>query len=129
MFKLLIVEDDPTMREIMRNALAPQGYDCLAAASADEGWKQCLKAKPDLILLDVHLPDESGIALCRRFKAEPRLRHIPILIMTGEARSVESRVEGLEAGADGYLLKPFSLSELTLRIKGLLANAAKPSRP
>jgi len=128
MFRILVVEDDPIMRKLMQRTLTSEGFECLLSASARDGLKMCLRDKPDLLVLDVHLPDANGIELCRKLKSDERIRHIPVLIMTGEASSVEFRIEGLESGAEDYVLKPFETSELVSRIRGILKISSKPSR-
>ena len=128
MYRIIVIEDSSVLRKLLQKTLPPEGYECFMAASAAAGWDLCRKQKPDLILLDVNLPDDNGIALCRRMKEDPHLRHIPILIMTGEAVEVENRIEGLEAGADDYILKPLAPKELLLRIRGLIRKASRPSR-
>jgi DNA-binding response OmpR family regulator len=124
MYRIAAIEDDLTMRKLLPRFLSAEGFECVVAVNAHDGWDICLRDKPDLILLDVNLPDEDGLELCRRLKAEPRLRHIPVIIITGEASSVEKRVEGLESGADDFVLKPFEMAELVARIRGIL----KPGR-
>lgn len=105
--------------------MAAQGYDCAVASTAAEGLAACERGKPDLVLLDVNLPDGDGISVCKRLKAAHALRHIPVLILTGEALDVENRVSGLEAGAEDYMLKPFLPRELASRVKTILARAVR----
>lgn len=127
MYRIVVIEDNAGMRALLQKILAAEGFECLAAVDGASGRKACLQEKPDLILLDVHLPDANGIELCRKFKADPALHHIPILILTGEAYTVENRVDGLEAGADDYIIKPFNNKELVSRIKGILKASTKPT--
>lgn len=127
MFRILIIEDDPIQRQILLRSLAPEGYECLAAGTAAEGLRLCGASKPDAVVMDVHLPDGNGIALCGRLKGDPALRHIPVLLITGEAAAVEHRVEGLESGADDYILKPFSPRELVSRLRRLLRAGTRPT--
>ena len=126
-YRIAVIEDNAAMRNLLQKILAAEGYECLAAGDAATGRKLCLQEKPDLILMDVHLPDDNGIEVCRKFKADPALHHIPILILTGEAYTVENRVDGLEAGADDYVIKPFNNKELVSRIKGILKASTKPT--
>jgi len=100
MYRILTVDDDPMCRMICSKTFAPEGFEMITASNGSQGMKTCAASKPDLVLLDVNLPDGNGIEICRRLKADERLRHIPILLMTGEAVAVESCVEGLEAGAE-----------------------------
>lgn len=127
MYKIMVVEDDPVMRKMLSQSLAAEGYESIFAFGAAEALKTCLQERPDLILLDVNLPDGSGIDVCRRLKSDVKLRHIPVLILTGEASSVDCRVEGLEAGADDYVLKPCGVKELMARLKGILMAGVRPT--
>ncbi|MFA6319001.1 MAG: response regulator [Elusimicrobiota bacterium] len=129
MYRLLVIEDDVNMRELLAKTLVREGYDCATAGSGGEGLERALKDKPDLILLDIHLPDMNGHEVCRKLKADPRVAAIPVVMLTGEARSIEERVNGLDAGAEDYLLKPFSLKELAARVKALVTAGSKPTRP
>lgn len=128
MYRILAIEDNPIMRQLLRTLLVGEGYEFLAAAGVLSGLKSCAQDKPDLILLDVNLPDGNGIELCKRLKSDPLVRHIPVLLLTGEAHAVESRVEGFEAGAEDYVIKPFNAKELLSRLKGILQASARPTR-
>ena len=125
MYRILAIDDDAICRKICSKTLAPEGFEVLLAADATEGLRSCSHGKPDLVLLDVNLPDGNGIDVCRRIKADERLRHIPVLLMTGEAVAVENCVEGIEAGAEDYIRKPFGPAELVSRIKGVLKASVK----
>ena len=127
MYTVLIIEDDHIMRKMLSRILTPE-YECIQTVNASAGLRACVKEKPDLVLLDVHLPDGNGIEVCRKIKADASLRHIPVIILTGEASSIENRVEGLESGADDYLLKPVSGKELLSRLKGILKTRTQPTR-
>ena len=127
LYKILAIEDDMVMRKLLHKTMTSEGFECSLAATAAAGISACAQEKPDLVLLDVHLPDDNGIEGCRKLKADEQLRHIPVLILTGEAFTVENRIEGLEAGADDYILKPFSPKELISRIRGILKASTKPS--
>jgi len=127
MYRIVVVEDDSVMRRVLQQTLAAEGYECLLAFDAASGCATIAREKPDLVLLDVHLPDENGIEVCRKLKADEKLRHIPVVILTGEAFTVDNRIDGLEAGADDYIIKPFSSKELLSRIKGILKAGTRPS--
>ena len=127
MYRILLIEDDPILRKLVQRSLSGEGYECMVAASARDGMRSCLRDKPDLVVLDVHLPDDNGIEVCRKIKADEAIRHIPVLIMTGEASAVEFRVEGIEAGAEDYILKPFELPEFISRVRGILKLSSRPS--
>lgn len=127
MYRILVVEDSPPLRKLLSQAFAAEGHDCRVAGGVEEGFQRAQDDKPDLVLLDVNLPDGNGIDLCRRIKAEAGLSHIPVLLVTGEASDVEHKVSGFDAGADDYVLKPFRMKELLARIAGLLKSGARPS--
>jgi len=120
MYDILAIEDDPIIRAAFNRVLQPEGYKLTLAENGVSGLQACILNKPDLVLMDVHLPDGNGIELCRKIKADPRVRHIPVFIITGEAVTVENRMEGFDSGADDYILKPFSPEELILRIRRIL---------
>lgn len=127
MYRILVIEDSPIMRQLLSNLLGGAGYECILATGVANGLKSCAQNKPDMILLDVNLPDGNGIDLCRTLKADPAARHIPVLLLTGEARGVENRVDGFEAGAEDYVIKPFNVKELLSRLKGILHASARPT--
>ncbi len=127
--RILVVEDEPAMRRGLVDCLGRQGYRVLVASSGDQGLEMALEEAPDLILLDIMLPGLDGLAICRELR---RLeRRVPILMLTARA-SVEDRVAGLDLGADDYLTKPFSRSELLARVRALLrrleSRESEPSR-
>jgi len=126
MRKILIIEDDPIMGKVMQRLFLSENYNVSLAATAEAGLAACLKELPDLVLLDVVLPDGNGIEVCRQIKGAPRLKHIPVIIVSGEAVSVDSKVSGLEAGAEDYVLKPFIPEELMERAAGILKRTWKP---
>lgn len=126
MYKVLVIEDDHALRQILGKLLSTEGYESLTCHNAAAGLEACSRHKPDLILLDVHLPDGNGLQICRRLKSDERLRHIPIIILTGEGNSIENRVEGLDSGADDYVLKPFEPVELLARVRRVLEASLKP---
>jgi len=118
--RLLVVEDDPQVRAMLTRALTYEGFDVEAAADAATAMA-CIRAgAPDLILLDLLLPDDDGIDMCRRLRASGE--RLPILMVTARD-TVSDRVDGLEAGADDYLVKPFSTAELVARVRALLRRA------
>jgi two-component system phosphate regulon response regulator PhoB len=116
---ILIVEDEPAIREMVVMALERAGFEMLQAASAEEAERVLANGLPALILLDWMLPGMSGIELARRLRRDDYTRDIPIIMLT--ARSEEDdRIRGLEVGADDYIAKPFSTRELQARIKAVL---------
>ena len=117
MTKLLIIEDDPAILRGLRDNLEFEGYEVSTAGDGDAGYRLQNSCKPDLIVLDLMLPRMSGLAFCRKLRAEGN--QTPILILT--ARSEEfDRIAGLDLGADDYMTKPFSVPELMARIRAIL---------
>ncbi len=126
MYRILIIEDDPIMQKVLRDTLKPEGYEVVICGDGASGLLSAAKDKPDLILLDVNLPDTNGMDVCRTLKADELHKHIPVIMMTGEAREVAQRVEGLDLGAEEYLLKPISPRVLAARVRAILKIATKP---
>ncbi|MBV9018013.1 MAG: response regulator [Alphaproteobacteria bacterium] len=115
---LLVVDDDLRLRELLRRYLADSGFRVTGAADAAEARAQLASFAFDLVVLDVMMPGESGLDLTRSLRARPE-RRIPVLLLTAMAEA-EDRVNGLEQGADDYLVKPFEPRELVLRIRNIL---------
>ena len=128
MYRILSVEDDPLMQKLLKDTLTLGGYEFFLSPDGRGALPAAISAKPDLILLDVNLPDTTGIEVCRALKAEPKTRHIPVLMLTGEAREVVTRVEGLDAGAEDYMFKPMSPRVLMARIAAILKQSVKPTQ-
>ncbi|HTY89457.1 MAG TPA: response regulator transcription factor [Candidatus Acidoferrum sp.] len=117
MSRILIIEDEAPMRTALADLLAAEGYRVLTAVDGESGLQRALDEKPDLILLDIMLPKLDGFALCAELR---RLSNpVPVLMLTAKGQ-VEDRVTGLDAGADDYLVKPFSTEELLARVRALL---------
>lgn len=121
--KVLIVEDEASLAELLRYNLEAEGFRVSSAESGEEAELLVAEDKPDLVILDWMLPAVSGIELCRRLRSKAETRSIPIIMLT--ARGEESdRIRGLSTGADDYVVKPFSLPELMARVKALLRRSA-----
>lgn len=113
---VLLVEDESAQREVLTYNLEAEGFRVAAAETGDEAMLLVVEENPDLMVLDWMLPNVSGIEICRRVKADPETRHIPIIMLS--ARSDEGdRVRGLETGADDYVVKPYSVVELMARVR------------
>lgn len=120
---VLIVDDEAAIREMLSVALHMAGYQCLEAQDAQTAHALIVDHQPDIILLDWMMPGVSGIELARRLKRDPTSADIPIIMLT--ARSEEdNKIQGLEAGADDYITKPFSPRELVARLKAVLRRTA-----
>ena len=117
MARILIIEDEAPMRMALQDVLEAEGYRALTAADGESGLKRALEEKPDLILLDIMMPKLDGYEVCAELR---RLSNpVPVLMLTAKGQ-VEDRVTGLDAGADDYLVKPFSTEELLARVRALL---------
>jgi DNA-binding response OmpR family regulator len=122
MARVLVVDDDPDIRESIVEALKIAGYQVSGAASGSAALAACRQQCPDLVLLDQMLPDIDGLEVCRRLREGPNTSRVPIVFLTARTGEKE-RVRGLAAGADDYVVKPFSTAELVLRIRAVLRRA------
>jgi two-component system phosphate regulon response regulator PhoB len=120
--RILIVEDEEPLTMLLRYNLEAEGYDVETAARGDEADTKLRETTPDLIVLDWMLPGLSGIELCRRLRARPETRQLPIIMLTARGEESE-KVRGLATGADDYIVKPFSVPELLARVRALLRRA------
>ena len=121
---IYIVEDDESIREIETIALKNSNYIVSAFENAKEFYKKLDEPVPDLILLDVMLPDESGYDIVRKLRKRPATQDIPIITVTAKTTEMDM-IKGLDGGADDYIKKPFSIMELITRVKALLRRTAK----
>jgi len=117
--RVLVIEDEPDIRKTIDYNLSKESFEVIQAASIEEGEKALASNKIDVIILDLMLPDGSGLTLCRDIKSEPNTKNIPVIILTAKTEEVD-RVVGFELGADDYVTKPFSVRELILRVKAIL---------
>ena len=120
---ILIVDDERDLLSVLEFNLKQAGFETLLAASGAEALAQLRRRVPDLVLLDLMLPDLSGMEVCRAVKSDPRTRHVPVMMLTAKGEEVD-KVVGFELGAEDYVTKPFSVRELVLRVKALLRRAA-----
>ncbi len=124
MAKILIAEDERDIRDLITFTLRFAGYDVVPTANGEEAYEQALTVLPDLILMDVRMPRMTGYEACKRMKAEPSLKDIPVAFLS--AKGQESEVNaGLDAGAIEYILKPFSPDQLTERVRAILSKHSK----
>jgi DNA-binding response OmpR family regulator len=119
--KLLIIDDDSHLRESLAEVLDLQGYDCHQAGTAAEGISMAHKVAPEVVLMDIQLPDSSGFQICSTLRKENK-RTI-LIMMTGRFLSSEEKTQGFGLGADEYMTKPFDPEELAVRIQQLLARS------
>jgi two-component system phosphate regulon response regulator PhoB len=122
---ILIVEDETSLIELLRYNLEKEGFRVSAANDGEEGLALLHENKPDLLVLDWMLPHVSGIEICRQIRRKTELRDLPVIMLTARGEEAD-RVRGLEVGADDYVIKPFSPSELIARIRAVLRRA-RPS--
>jgi len=125
--KILLIEDDEDIQELIRYNLAREGYDVRLAGSAEEGLTEASSFNPDLILLDLMLPEMDGLDACRKIKGDDRTSSIPVIMVTAKGEEADI-VSGLELGADDYIVKPFSPKVLIARMRAVLRRDQLPSR-
>jgi len=123
MSRILVVEDEPAIAELIAINMRHAGYEVTVAASSDQAQAEVDGVLPDLVVLDWMLPGQSGLALAKSWRAQARTRELPIIMLTARAEESD-KVSGLDAGADDYLTKPFSTSELLARIRAVLRRKA-----
>ena len=121
--RVLIVEDEEPLSLLLRYNLEAEGYEVDVSARGDEAEVKLKESPPDLLVLDWMLPGLSGIELCRRLRAWPETKQLPIIMLTARGEESE-RIRGLATGADDYVVKPFSVPELLARVKSLLRRAS-----
>ncbi len=119
---ILVVEDEPAQREVLRYNLEAEGYGVSQAENGEDALLLVKELSPDLIVLDWMLPIVSGIEVCRRLKSRPETRGVPIIMLSARSEEVD-RVRGLDTGADDYVIKPYSVVELMARVKSQLRRA------
>ncbi|MCJ7435526.1 MAG: response regulator [Anaerolineales bacterium] len=124
MAKILIVEDEPDIRELVAFTLRFAGHEVVAGANGEEAVQLASQEMPDLILMDVRMPRMTGYDACRVMKASPQLKDIPVVFLSAKGQDTEIQT-GLEAGAEEYLLKPFAPDQLVERVKAILARFGK----
>ncbi len=125
--KVLVVDDDPDIRHLVEAVLQREGFIISSASSAAEFFKTLTHFKPDLVVLDLQLPDEDGFAIIKKLRSNPNTLNLPVVMLT--VQSVDSyKIAGLEIGADDYVVKPFNQGEFVARLRAVLRRA-KPKEP
>jgi putative two-component system response regulator len=118
--QILVVDDEATNRLLLRQILTPLGYQVVEAADGVAALAQVARSLPDLILLDVVMPEPNGYEVCRELKKDPRTRLVPVVMLTGLDQRAD-RIKASDLGADEFLTKPFDVTELTTRVRSLVA--------
>ncbi len=126
--RLLIVEDEPDVTQLLRYNLAKEGYEVLTAATGGEAVRLARDVLPDVVLLDIMIPELNGWEVCRRLKSVPATQVIPIIMVTGRVEEGD-KVLGFELGADDYVTKPFSPRELIARVRAIVRRTQRPTNP
>jgi two-component system alkaline phosphatase synthesis response regulator PhoP len=124
--RVMLIEDEKDIVELVRYNFRKEGFDVASFASGREGWEELRRNPPDLVLLDIMLPDLDGFEICKRLRAEDRLRSLPVIFLTAKGEELD-RILGLEIGADDYVVKPFSPRELVARVKAVLRRQERPA--
>jgi two-component system phosphate regulon response regulator PhoB len=119
---VLIVEDEAPLVTLLRYNLEKEGFEVCSAGDGEEALMQIAERKPDILLLDWMLPHVSGIEVCRQIRRAPQTRALPVIMLTARGEELD-RVRGLNSGADDYITKPFSLRELTARLRSVIRRA------
>ncbi len=124
---IALIEDDADLFSLLKYNIEKEGFRFVGLQTGKAALELCRKERPDVIILDIMLPDSDGIEICRGVRSSPDLAHVPVIFLT--ARGSESdRVLGLELGANDYMVKPFSVRELVARVRNQLRSPATPSR-
>ncbi len=124
---LLIIEDDADVAKTIERTLRGGQFEITIASNGVEGLQKVRRLKPDIIILDIIMPKMDGLEVCRAIRSDPMLSEIPILFLTAKAKD-EDRIAGLLAGGDDYLVKPFNIDELVLRIQAILRRVYRPGK-
>lgn len=124
--KVVLIEDERDIVELVRYNFRKEGFEVESFSRGEEGLQYLRRHPADLVLLDIMLPDRDGFEICRRLRAEERLKSLPVIFLTAKGEEID-RVLGLEIGADDYVVKPFSPRELVARAKAVLRRQARPA--
>lgn len=127
MKKLLLIEDDADLNALLKYNLEKEGFALVSAQTGKGAIELCRRERPDLILLDIMLPDSDGLDICKGIRSHSELAHIPVIFLTARASETD-RIVGLELGANDYIVKPFFIRELIARIKIQFRGQAEPVR-
>lgn len=126
--RILVVDDEKDLVNLVRYNLEKEGFEVYSAYDGSSVLEKVWNHRPDLIILDLMLPDRSGYDICKEIKADRAISHIPVVMLTARS-SEQNRVTGFESGAEDYVIKPFSPKELVLRVKAILARTTRQAPP
>src|ERR1041385_8264859 len=127
MRKIVLIEDDADLYSLIQYNLEKEGFTLAGLQTGKGALELCRRERPDLIILDVMLPDSDGLELCKAIRANSDLAHVPVIFLTARASETD-RIVGLEVGANDYIVKPFFVRELIARIKLQFRNQTMPAR-
>ena len=125
---ILVIEDEADLAQVVEYNLRKAGHDVVTAPRGLRGLELARERRPDLVLLDLMLPDISGTEVCKQLRADSSTRDTPIVMLTAKGEEID-RVVGFEVGADDYVVKPFSVRELMLRVQAILRRGGEPAEP
>jgi DNA-binding response OmpR family regulator len=117
--KVLVVDDEEYIQHILNFSFGAEGYEVITAADGEEAVRLARSEKPDIIVLDIMMPKMDGYEACKQIKADPQTQDIPVILLTAKGREVDRKL-GTEAGADDYVVKPFSPGRLIERVEGFM---------
>ena len=126
--RIAIIEDEADIVEMVRYNFRKEGFDVESYSRGKEGLEGLRRNPPGLLLLDIMLPDEDGLTICRRLRSDERLKSLPVIFLTARGEEID-RIVGLEIGADDYVVKPFSPRELVARVKAILRRQGRAAEP
>lgn len=121
---VLVIDDDEVLGEMIKDLLAEESYECVVATHGEEGLTLAREMCPAVVILDLMLPDVSGYQVCQRFREDPALQRIPVIMVTGRFTDARDRVQGFESGAWDFFAKPFDVRVLIARVKNLVRASA-----
>ena len=117
--KVLVIDDEEYIQHILNFSFGAEGYDVLTASDGEEGISKAKNERPDIIVMDIMMPKMDGYEACKRIKADPETKDIPVILLTAKGREADRKL-GADAGADDYVVKPFSPGRLIERVEGMI---------
>jgi two-component system, OmpR family, response regulator VicR len=124
--RVICIEDEPEMIDLVRLILSRRGFDVIGAAGGHDGLEKIARLKPSLVLLDLMMPDMDGWEVYERMKADPEMQHIPVIVVTAKAQSIDKMLGLVIAKVDDYITKPFGPSKLLESVDKVLARSTSP---